>query len=129
MRKGTAILLFIMVIFLTMLILVGVFRPVKNWIYGNHINDKITHFLVACILTYLACFIFYPRKVRIFSHSILLGTALMFLLYSLDEVLQVLVPWRDADPFDLLASYAGLIVGNWLVQKWEKKQEIRQAPK
>ncbi len=126
MRKGIAVLLFITVIFLIMLVLIGVFRPVKNWIYGNHINDKITHFVIACILTYLAGFIF-PRNIRFFSRSILLGTALMFLLVTFDEVFQALVPGRDADPFDLLASYSGLFVGNWLLRKWERKQESTQT--
>jgi VanZ family protein len=100
----------------------GPYRPIKNWVYTNHINDKITHFVFAAILTFLAYYILYPQRVRFWSVEIPLGTLILLLILGLEETSQVFIRGRDADPFDLLASWSGLFLGNFLARWWDKRR-------
>lgn len=111
MRKNIAILLFVMVILFMYMIMFNVLPEIRGWVYDNDINDKITHIVFAAVLTLLANYIFSPRKVRILSFEVLLGTAIMAALFFLDEFLQWPLPGRDANPLDLAASYTGLLAG------------------
>jgi len=129
MRKSVAILIFIMVvIFMCMLIAgVGVFGGLKNWVYANSVNDKITHITFAIILTVLANFIFYPRVLRIFSFEIPPGSLLLAALFFLDEASQAILPGRDADLLDLAASYTGLLVGHLIFILWKRSRSAKDS--
>jgi VanZ family protein len=124
MRRNIAILLFILVILNLCMIPFGrgLYRPVKNWIYANHINDKITHFVFAAILTFLAYYILYPQRVRFWSVEIPLATLILLVILGLEETSQVFIRGRDADPFDLLASWSGLFLGNFLARWWDRRR-------
>ena len=126
MSRKLAILLFILVIISICSISAGIARPIKNWVYENHINDKITHFFFASLLTFLAYFIFYPRALRLWFVTIPLGTLLLLIIFAVEETSQVFVPGRDADPLDLLASWSGLLLGNYL-GVWWKNRELKKA--
>lgn len=119
-QKRLAILLFIGIVLVMFLILLGAgeFRHLKSWIYANHIHDKITHIAFGAILTFLASYILHPRALRFSRYEINLGTFIMFLLVSFDEISQVFLPGRDADPLDLLASYIGVVTGYILYRLW-----------
>ncbi len=104
------------------MIMVGIFGDIKDWVYANHINDKITHITFAAVLTFLTSYIVHPRKLCIFNFEIPLGALIMFFLFSFDEVSQVFIPGRDADPFDLLASYAGLAIGYLFFRRWKSRK-------
>ena len=123
MRRGIAIFLFVFVILIIFLITIEVFSDLNDLIYQNLGNDKIAHLFFACILAYLANFILYPRKVQLLSKEFLFGSVLMFFVYSADEISQIFIPGRDADPFDLAASLIGLLIGDWLVHLWERRQK------
>jgi len=126
MRKNIAILLFVMVIFFMWMIMFNVLSEIRNWVYDNQINDKITHIVFAAVLTLLANFIFTPRKIRILSFEVLLGTAIMAALFFLDEFSQWPLPGRDANPLDLVASYSGLLIGSGLFRLLEDHSQGRQ---
>jgi VanZ family protein len=121
MQKNIAIVLFVFVILFMCMITLGVFSHIKEWVYANHVNDKITHIFFASILTLLANFILQPRRIRIFSHEFLLGTLIMLFLFTLDETSQIFLPGREADPLDLAASYTGLLIGTGLFNLWVKR--------
>ena len=82
MRKSIAVALFVLVVLIIFLITIDVFPNLRDWIYQNHINDKIAHLFFACVLTFLANFIFYPKKLQAFSLHIWLGSTVMFFFYS-----------------------------------------------
>lgn len=128
MRKKIAILLFILVLLNICLVVIGggPFRPIKRWIYTNHINDKIAHFFFAAVLTFLAYYIFYPRRLKLWFLEIPLGTLILLLIFGFEETIQVFVPGRDADPFDLVASWSGLFLGNWLARLADNKQPLKE---
>ena len=121
-QKRWAILLFVVILLLMCMIMVGILRDAKDWVYANHVNDKITHITFAAFLTFLASYILYPRKLHIFNFEIPFGALILFFLFSFDEASQVLLPGRDADPFDLLASYTGLVIGYLSFRQWKSRK-------
>jgi uncharacterized membrane protein YfcA len=128
-HKRLAVLLFIMITLVMCMIIVGVLGDAKDWVYANHINDKITHIIFAATLTFLASYILHPLKLRISFLEINLGTIIMFSLFTFDEVSQVILPGRDADPFDLLASWTGLALGYLFYKLWSNRKTKKVAPK
>jgi len=128
LHKNVAIILLVMVSLFMCMILIGFFSDIKSWVYANHTNDKITHILFAAILTVLASYITYPRKVRLFGLGVNLGAVILFFLFTLDETSQVILPGRDADILDLAASYTGLLIGYVIFFVYERVRLSRKHP-
>jgi len=120
MSKNFAILLFFFVLLIIAMIASGIFDQANDWVYSNHVNDKIAHFIFGSILTFLAYFIFYPHKLRFWFLEIPLGTLILLFVFGIEETSQVFIRGRDADPFDLLASWSGLLLGSLLAVWWNK---------
>jgi VanZ family protein len=127
MRKLIAAMLFIMVLTFMFLIMIGVFSQLRGWVYANSTNDKLAHIVFAAILTLLANVMTHPRKVRVLSIEVLLGTFLMAAWFFIDEFLQWPMPGRDANPLDLAASYAGLLLGAGVFRLWYKVSHRKQS--
>ena len=122
-----------MLVFLMMcMVIVGVPRDLKRWVYANNINDKITHVFFGSTFTFFASIILYPRKIRIFSIRFHLGPVIMATLFTLDELSQIPLPGRDANPLDLAASMTGLLIGYtvfyFLVVRRKKRSDETAPP-
>lgn len=122
MRKNVAILLFVLVLLVICMIASGILDQANDWVYSNQVNDKIAHFVFGSILAFLVFYIFYPLKLSLGSLKIPLGPLLLLLFFGLEETLQAFIPGRDANPFDLLASWAGLLVGSLLAAWWDRRR-------
>ncbi len=130
-QRRVAVILFMLVFLMMCMVMVGVPRELKRWVYSNNVNDKITHIFFGASFTFLANIILYPRKIRIFSIDLYWGTLIMASLFTLDELSQIPLPGRDANPLDLGASMLGLLIGYlafyFLIVR-RKKRSTETAP-
>lgn len=69
--------------------------------------DKIVHFGIFCILSTLICLekklLLTPDKIKILIISTLYGVMI--------EIIQDFIPWRGFDYFDMVADFAGALLG------------------
>ena len=82
------------------------FRVINQVPYG----DKLSHFLLVGLLTLLVNLSFRNRQISIGSRAWLLGSLLVLVLVTLEELSQSLIPSREMDPLDLWANYLGVFV-------------------
>jgi VanZ family protein len=70
--------------------------------------------------------VFQPWALRLPRLEIPFGAMLMLALASFDEVMQIPLRGRDANPFDLLASVIGITFGVLVWNLWRRLQ-LRRA--
>ncbi|WHZ24890.1 MAG: hypothetical protein OJF47_004002 [Nitrospira sp.] len=88
----------------------------------KEISDKLLHLCeygILGVLSYRACrHAAGPWVARHAVMTAVVGSA----LYGLtDEVHQLYVPFRQADPFDLIADMAGALLGAWIWRRLEQR--------
>lgn len=83
------------------------------WYFINHIpyGDKVGHLCLIGMLSLLCNLAFSPRPHALLPRFITLTTLVLFVLLSLEELAQALIPTRTCDFFDWLADLAGLALG------------------
>ena len=115
-RPGFSGLVFI--VYLLFLVLMSTFKSLEIFIPQIHAlehwfgGDKVMHFVLAALLSLLACF----ASEQVFrlktSKRILTILATLSACLLLDELLQYQVPSRKFDLMDLAAGYSGLLAGS-----------------
>ncbi len=108
--------------FIYFLRLAGLLRPLFYWIYGGFLHDKIAHFTVGAVYALLLAWVFRPHALRLPRLEIPIGALIMSGLAAFDEIMQISARGRDADPFDLLASLAGIAFGVLVWHVWRRVQ-------
>ena len=83
-------------------------------LYSFRGGDKIGHFLLMCALSWLINMSLGARPARLFSRDVLLGSAVVFVLVTLEEVSQLFFKSRTFSLLDLSFSYAGILCGGHL---------------
>ena len=73
-------------------------------------GDKLSHFLLVGLLTLLVNLSFRNRRISIGSRTWLLGSVLVLIVITLEELSQSLIPSRNLEAMDLLANYLGVFV-------------------
>jgi VanZ family protein len=84
-------------------------------VYSFRYGDKAGHFVLLgmlALLVDLALFQVLPHKNPVWL--VLTAGAVIGALISLEELSQLLIPRRNPDVFDLLASYAGIVAASLL---------------
>jgi VanZ family protein len=84
--------------------------------------DKLAHFVLLGLMTYLLNLSLANRRIYLFSRPVLLGSAIMFVLALLDEFSQIFISTRTSTLGDLASSTLGILCADWLSRK-------RQYPK
>ena len=88
--------------------------------FGLPYGDKIAHFILMGIFCLLANYSLNNRTILILSKNILLGSLIVIVLVTLEEISQSFFPSRTASVFDLASSYLGIfIIGN--IPQWKQK--------
>ncbi len=100
----------------------GLFRPIFYWIYGGFLHDKIAHFVVGAAYALLLAWVFQPWALRLPRLELPIGALLMLGLATFDEIMQIPLRGRDANPFDLLASIIGIAFGVLAWNLWRRLQ-------
>ncbi len=104
----------------------GLFRPIYYWIYGGFLHDKIAHFVVGAVYALLLSWVFQPWALRLPRLEIPVGALLMLGLATFDEIMQIPLRGRDANPFDLLAGVIGITFGVLVWNVWQRLR-LRRA--
>ena len=110
----------VLIVYLLLLVLMSTFKSLEIFIPQIHAlehwfgGDKVMHFVLAALLSLLACF----ASEQVFrlktSKRILTILATLSACLLLDELLQYQVPSRKFDLLDLAAGYSGLLTGSAL---------------
>jgi hypothetical protein len=98
------------------IILLADFRVIPKRVftlYDFPYGDKVGHFFLMGLFSFLVNMSLNMRKVSVFSVSILLGSLIVVILTTVEEFSQSFFPSRTASFFDLAASYLGIfVIGN-----------------
>lgn len=78
-------------------------------------GDKLGHFLIAAALTYFLNRAFSGRTMCIKSKRFLLGSALIALIITLEEISQIFFTYRSYSWLDLGSDYLGIVLTGWLM--------------
>lgn len=114
----------ILIISWASLIFVLLASPQANHLYEFALADKIIHFFLFGILTYLIVWIFFDgKRKKFFKIAILAFFIPVFYSFSL-EYLQKFIPGRFPDPLDLLAGILGVMTFLYIAYKKYKKPRL-----
>ncbi|MBD2206540.1 VanZ family protein [Calothrix sp. FACHB-1219] len=86
--------------------------------------DTILHFLLLGIAAFVSHLAFNKAKFTIGNIALPIAPMIVILFCLIDEIIQHFVPYRLADPVDLLADLCGIVLFTWLA---EKKKLTRSA--
>jgi polysaccharide biosynthesis protein VpsQ len=82
------------------------FKPVRRLPYG----DKIAHFLLMGVFSFLVNLVLRARNVRFWKFSCLLGSLMVLAVVAAEEFSQIFIPRRTFAWADLAADFLGIIV-------------------
>jgi VanZ family protein len=84
-------------------------------------NDKLAHLILYCLATYVGHQVFARRRTNILSLTIPLFPFLFGLFTLAEEACQSFSSYRTLDAVDLIASFVGIFLGYWLVERNSNK--------
>ena len=87
-------------------------------------GDKYGHFLLMGSLAFLVNLSLSCRVVRIAGRGFLLGSLVVLVLITIEEISQRFIPYRTFDLTDLLADYLGVFVFSWLALVVQKRRAV-----
>ena len=86
-------------------------------------GDKVGHFVLVGGLAFLLNWTLRCREIWCAGRLWLLGSVLVFAIFTVDEVTQLWRPARTFDLLDLGANYAGIWFFGWLSRRVVKREE------
>lgn len=84
-------------------------------------GDRVGHFILFGILTFLVNSAF-PRRVRIMHVDVYQGSLIIATLATLEEISQLFFSYRTFDLIDLTFTLMGIASADWLVRLLHKQQ-------
>ena len=78
--------------------------------------DKTLHFILLGVAAYLSHIAFNKPQIKIFKISLLLAPLIVILFCVIDELTQLLVPYRSCDLVDLACDVCGIVLFTWLAE-------------
>lgn len=97
--------------------------PIKM-IYRFPNGDRVGHFVLYGILTFLVDVTF-PRQVRVGRLNMFYGSMVIAILGTLEEFSQLYFSYRTFDLVDLTFTLLGIACADWLVRFMRKRQPAR----
>ena len=95
-------------------------------------GDKVGHFILLGIASFLANQLLHPRHFLVFGKVFFVGTLIVVVAITAEEISQMFIASRTFDLFDLSCSYLGIIAGDVAVRLLKRKQDatcIEAMPK
>jgi hypothetical protein len=87
-------------------------------------GDKVGHFILLGISSFLANQILHPRHFLVFGKVFFVGTLILLVAITAEEISQIFIANRTFDLIDLSFSYLGIIAGDIAVRLLKRKQNI-----
>jgi hypothetical protein len=79
--------------------------------------DKAGHFLLIGGGAFFLNISLRVREVSAFGRKFLLGSIIVAVVFTIEEITQMRIPWRTFDYGDLAADYAGIFFFGWLARR------------
>lgn len=79
--------------------------------------DTILHFLLLGIAAFISHLAFNKAKFTIGNIALPIAPMIVIVFCLIDEIIQHFVPYRSADPVDLIADFCGIVLFTWLAEK------------
>ncbi len=93
-------------------------RRIFFWIQRHPGSDKVGHFLLIGGMAFFLNLALRARTFRWLGRSWLLGSALVAVAFTLEEVSQRFIASRSFDLVDLAADFAGILFFGWLARRF-----------
>ncbi len=85
-------------------------RYLLNFSGGIPYFDKIAHFLLMGVFSFLVNLVLKGRKFSIWKLRYLSGSLIVLIIVTIEEFSQIFISGRAFDPGDLVADYLGIIL-------------------
>lgn len=92
-------------------------------------GDKVGHLILMGFLAFFVNLLLYPKSFRVLGQSLFIGTLIVSILITVEEVSQILISNRTFDLVDLLFSYLGMIMGDIGVRILKREAIVRERYK
>ncbi len=86
--------------------------------------DKVGHFFLMGMLTLLVNVLFKSKRIQILSLNFFLGSLLVTLVVTLEELSQLFLIYRAFSWLDLFFDLGGIFLGGRLAYRMMKKREV-----
>ncbi len=90
--------------------------PIKI-MYAFSWGDKVGHFILMGLLTFLVNLSLSAKKIRLFSISMLLGSLVVAIAIIVEECSQIFISTRSFSLLDLSADFLGIVCASWLITR------------
>lgn len=87
-------------------------------------GDKVGHFILLGISSFFANQLLHPRHFLVFGKVFFVGTLILLLAITAEEISQIFIANRTFDVIDLSFSYLGIIAGDIAVRLLKRKQDV-----
>ena len=85
-------------------------------------GDKLGHFILLGIASFFANQVLYPRHFLVFGKVFFIGSLIVLVAITAEEISQMFLTNRTFDLIDLSCSYLGIIGGDIVVRVLKRKQ-------
>ena len=92
----------------------GTLSPYVVWLHEVPAGDKVGHFILMGLLSFLVNFSLRARRWRLGPFEVLAGSVIVIAIVSAEEFLQSFIPRRNASWGDLAADYLGILIMGWI---------------
>ncbi|MGB2963556.1 MAG: VanZ family protein [Anaerolineales bacterium] len=124
----------ITIVFIVLLILIvivanlGLGPSFFPFIYQIPGGDKLGHFFLMGILSFLVNIILKTKKIRIFSINFLLGILIVMAIVTIEELSQIFLDYRVFSIIDLVTDYFGIVLFGYLADYSLNHQRNQKSP-
>ena len=118
---GTFILILILIVLIVNLGLGPVYFP---FIYNYPGMDKIGHFILMGILSFLVNTLLKGEKISVLSLSLLKGSLIVIFIVMLEEFSQIFLTYRAFSLLDIFADLLGIILFGRLADLYLRSKSI-----
>jgi VanZ family protein len=123
MMKWLALLFVLFMLAVILLADLGAIPEPIKMIYRFPNGDRVGHFVLYGILTFLIDSAF-PREVKMARMNLQLGSLVIAILAALEEFSQIFLTLRTADLIDLTFSLLGIACADWLVRLLRRQRPV-----
>ncbi|WP_339137355.1 MAG: hypothetical protein WGN25_04955 [Candidatus Electrothrix sp. GW3-4] len=87
-------------------------------------GDKLGHFVLLALASFLANQLLYPRHFLVFGKVFFVGSLIVLIAITAEEISQMFLANRTFDLIDLSCSYLGIIAGDVGVRVLKRKRDV-----